>query len=62
MGHPVVAGIEEIRDAGQVVEGGEGDSGPDKGDEPGHDDGDDGERVHGSLSFAEEATAAEIKE
>jgi hypothetical protein len=42
----MVTRVEEIGDAGQVVERGEADAGPDEGDEPGEDEGDDIERVH----------------
>ena len=46
----VVAGVEEVGDLGQVVEGGEGDAGPEEGDEPGEDDGENVEGVHGCES------------
>ena len=43
----VVAGVEEIGDAGKVASCGEGALGPSEGEEPGEEDGEDVENVHG---------------
>jgi hypothetical protein len=45
----VVAGVEEIRNAGQMIERRQDDSSPDEGDEPGQEDDDNVEGVHGKF-------------
>jgi hypothetical protein len=51
------SGVEEVGDAGKVAGCGEGALGPDEGNEPGEDDGEDVEGVHSAwwcrFSFAE---------